>query len=45
MLVAKVYSTHPGTSHQVCQAHFDYIAFRSSLDCCAGLSLPRGGAM
>jgi hypothetical protein len=26
-LVAKFYSIHPGTPHQIRQAHFDYIAF------------------
>jgi hypothetical protein len=25
------------------RAHFDYISFQSAQDCCAGLSLPRGG--
>jgi hypothetical protein len=45
MLVANFYSTHPGAPHQVCQAHFDYIAFQSSLDCRTRSLLPRGGVM
>jgi hypothetical protein len=45
LLVAKFYATHPGAPRQVRQAHFDYIAFRSSLDHCAGPSLPRGRVM
>src|ERR1700676_4605466 len=44
-LIAKFYSTHPGAPCKVHQAHFDYIAFRSSLDCCAKSSLLRGGVM
>jgi hypothetical protein len=41
----KFYSTHPGAPCQVRQAHFNYIAFRSSLDCHTGSLLPRGGVM
>jgi hypothetical protein len=42
-LVAEFYSTHPGAPHHIRRALFDYISFRSSLEHCAGLSLPRRG--
>jgi hypothetical protein len=41
----KFYSTHPGAPCQVRQAHFDYIAFWSSLDCHTKSSLSRGGVI
>jgi hypothetical protein len=36
LLIDKFYSTHPGAPHQICRAHFDYIAFRSSADIMSG---------
>jgi Chromo (CHRromatin Organisation MOdifier) domain len=44
-LVAEFYSTHPGAPRCIRRALFDYIAFRSSLEHHAGMSLPRGGVM
>src|SRR6267154_3947457 len=36
LLVDKFYSTHPGAPHQIHRAHFNYIAFRSSMDIALG---------
>jgi hypothetical protein len=43
LLVDKFYSTHPGAPCQICRAHFNYIAFQSSMDVVLGHhSLERG---
>jgi hypothetical protein len=43
LLVDKFYSTHPGAPRQICRAHFDYIAFRSSMDVTSGHCSLEGG--
>jgi hypothetical protein len=43
LLVVKFYSTHPGAPRQICRAHFDYIAFQSSMDVASGHHSLEGG--
>jgi len=43
LLVDKFYSTHPGAPRQIRRAHFDYIAFRSSMDVASGHRSLEGG--
>ena len=43
LLVDKFYSTHPGAPRQIRRAHFDYIAFRSSMDVASGRRSLEGG--
>jgi transposase InsO family protein len=43
LLVDKFYSTHPGAPRQIRRAHFDYIAFQSSMDVASGRHSLEGG--
>src|SRR6267154_2275823 len=45
LLVDKFYFTHPAAPRQIRRAHFDYIAFRSSMDVALGRHSLEGGVM